>query len=330
MTETESLKAVVDQFRGKRVLCVGEAVVDKRLLGETSRLSPDGPVPIVDISREEQTHGAFGLVAEHILALGGDAIMCSVVGRDPEGQFFLDQMANLNLGTKGIFQSEVSTPQITRIESRGHQMLRLERMYECARGARTGIDQRILEFVAATIDRADVLLFLDYNTGLLGPELVPGIIRLAVDRGVPIIARPSAPTFTCYQDATIAKMSLSVASGITGISVMNPTSMNIIGKKILHDVGCRALYLSWLESTSYLFTSGGVEPLPAPPRLGGSIRSWKNVGSASLAALALAAGATPDLRAVVRVGHVAGGLSAIQPDEGILTLEELRGGIAGG
>src|SRR5271157_4625692 len=90
------------QVRNKRVLIIGDAMVDKYTSGTANRISPDAPVPVLDIEENQMFIGAVGLVVKYVQSLGGVVDLCTVVGPDFEGEFFSRELQNLNIGLKGV------------------------------------------------------------------------------------------------------------------------------------------------------------------------------------------------------------------------------------
>lgn len=315
---------VFSNVRNKKILVIGDAVVDKYISGATTRISPDSPVPVVDVQEKEFYLGGIGLVLKYILSFGADVQICTLVGDDFEGQFFLEEVQELNLGTKGVFQEECFTPQITRIKSRGQHMLRLEKKYEISKDRLGELTTKMVEFVREFIDKVDVLVILDYGMGLFVQNyvLINNILTLAKEKKIKVIVRPDKANYHLFSDVYISKINLNLASSIVGINPVNETSIRIIGNKMMNDIKCCALYLSYLDADSYFFQDEKMHLIKKViPRHG---ISYVGVGSAIMAALAVvtAAGGSRDF--AIKVANFAGALSAMKPPVDFFTLEELH------
>jgi bifunctional ADP-heptose synthase (sugar kinase/adenylyltransferase) len=126
MELTEYIKA----WKNRKILIIGEALIDKYIKGFADKISPDAPVPNIKIEENFSYLGGIGLVLQYIKSLGGTPEVCTIIGNDYEGDFFLKKIKELNVDTSGIIIDEtINTPQITRIKAMNQQMLRLETDY---------------------------------------------------------------------------------------------------------------------------------------------------------------------------------------------------------
>ena len=120
----------ISKWNKRKVLVIGDALIDKYILGYTDRISPDAPVPNVKIENRNIYIGAIGLVLQFIQSLGGVPEVCTIVGNDFEGEIFLKKIKELKLQSSGILVDEkIRTPQITRIKAMNQHLLRLETDY---------------------------------------------------------------------------------------------------------------------------------------------------------------------------------------------------------
>ncbi|MHA1728380.1 MAG: D-glycero-beta-D-manno-heptose-7-phosphate kinase, partial [Promethearchaeota archaeon] len=129
----DELMKYFDVFKNKRILIIGDAIIDHYIYGSTTKLSPDAPVPLVDVSEEKHFIGSLGRVIEYVLKMNAWVDVVSCVGKDFEGQMFLEKMEDLKIKTDGIVQFGSFTPKISRIISREQQLLRIEKKYNLNR-----------------------------------------------------------------------------------------------------------------------------------------------------------------------------------------------------
>ncbi|MHA1658300.1 MAG: PfkB family carbohydrate kinase, partial [Promethearchaeota archaeon] len=115
----------IKKWKNKKILIIGEALIDKYIFGMTDRISPDAPVPNVKIEKSKAYLGGIGLVLKYIKSLGGIPEICTIVGNDYEGDYFLKEIKKLNINSSGILiEDNLSTPQITRIKAMNQHLLR--------------------------------------------------------------------------------------------------------------------------------------------------------------------------------------------------------------
>ncbi|MHA1731228.1 MAG: bifunctional heptose 7-phosphate kinase/heptose 1-phosphate adenyltransferase [Promethearchaeota archaeon] len=325
MMETKvNYDELFSNVRNKKVLVIGDAAIDKYISGSTTRISPDSPVPVVDVQKKEFFLGGVGRVVKFILGFGADVQICTAVGDDFEGEFFTREVSNFNLGLKGIIKEDCFTPQITRIKSRGQHMLRLEKRYELSKDQIKNVNSKASEFLDGVIDKVDVVLVLDYGMGLFRGnfELVGAILSRARERDVKVIVRPDKENYRLFTDVYISKINLNLAASIVGMNPVNETSIRIIGNKMLNDIKCCGLYLSYLDENSYLLS--GDEFITIPRVLKHHGTSYIGAGSAIMATLAVMTAAGADRETAIRVANVAGALSATKPPVTFFPLKELR------
>ncbi len=170
------------QFRNKRIMLIGDAIIDHYIYGNVTKISPDAPVPLMDVQREEVRLGSIATTIQYILKLGGDVELVTSVGKDYEGEHFLKLIREFNLGMKGVFQFGTTTPKITRILSQSQQsqqILRMEKRYTIDQTEMQQLNIAMEKFIEERIERCDMILILDYNLGLLNPILLSQVLAIA-------------------------------------------------------------------------------------------------------------------------------------------------------
>ncbi len=319
-----------NNVRNKRILIVGDAVVDKYISGTATRISPDAPIPVLDVEQKNLYVGAIGLVANYILTFGGTVDMCTVVGQDFEGDFLVKEFHRLNLGLKGIFKADSFTPQVTRIKAKGQHLLRLEKRYEFKPATREDINVQIESFVAQTVKNADLIVLLDYNSGIFSQNsaLTSNILSTTKRAGIKVLARPDKNNYNLFTGVDIAKFNLNLAATIVGINSINETSVRIIATRLMNELQVKGLFLSYTDANSYCLDGDQFEVIPRfLPHHG---ISYVGVGSATVATLALLIAAGAPLSVAAQVASMAGALSAMKPPVTYFSLQELQEAFARG
>ena len=193
------------EFNNKNVLIVGDAMIDAYMWGEINRMSPEAPVPVVEIKKHENRLGGAANVALNLKALGANPILCSVVGTGNRGVLFEELMDESNLSTKGILSTNKRKTTIkTRVISENKHQLRIdeEETYPIAQ------EKEFLALTNSLIEDADVIILQDYNKGVLTPLVIEGVIASANKKGIPTIVDPKKQNFSSYKDCTIFKPNL--------------------------------------------------------------------------------------------------------------------------
>lgn len=204
MRSLESLFSAFDQLT---VLIVGDVMVDSYLWGKSTRLSPEAPVPIVNVLKSEKRLGGAANVALNVQALGATTLLCSVIGADKEGSDFISLLEENNLSTEGIIQSpERVTTVKQRILSGGQQLLRIDSEIETElTDHENGL---LLQRYAELLVRTDVVIFQDYDKGVLSEQNIAQLIALARQKSIPTVVDPKKKNFLRYKGCSLFKPNL--------------------------------------------------------------------------------------------------------------------------
>lgn len=193
------------EFSNKKVLIVGDAMIDTYMWGEVNRMSPEAPVPVVEVQKHENRLGGAANVALNLKALGATPILCSVVGTGNRGILFKELMDESNLSTVGILSTNKRKTTIkTRVIAENKHQLRIDE-------EETHPIQQAKEFLKLTeslMADIDVIILQDYNKGVLTPEVIEGVIADANQKGIPTIVDPKKQNFNSYKNCTIFKPNL--------------------------------------------------------------------------------------------------------------------------
>jgi D-glycero-beta-D-manno-heptose-7-phosphate kinase len=203
------VREIFESFNKMNVLIIGDVMVDNYLWGRVSRISPEAPVPIVAVDRKERRLGGAANVALNIQAMGANPILCSVVGVDIEGQAFLDLLKQQKLSQKGILKSRDRITTVkTRVIGNNAQLLRVDD--EVENDINPTEIQQLLMLISYIIghDKIDVIIFEDYNKGLLSAKLIAKVIELAKSKGIPTCVDPKKKNFHAYKGVSLFKPNL--------------------------------------------------------------------------------------------------------------------------
>lgn len=202
-----TLEILFSSFNSLTALVVGDVMVDAYLWGQATRLSPEAPVPVVSAVRRERRLGGAANVALNVQALGATPLLCSVVGDDRDGADLLRLMQDAGLPTDGIVKSvERPTTVKERILASDQHLLRIDSEVETPlTDAETA---RLEARFAALLARADVVIFEDYDKGVLTAANIPRLLAMARGRGIPTVVDPKKRNFLAYVGCTLFKPNL--------------------------------------------------------------------------------------------------------------------------
>ncbi|HYG77819.1 MAG TPA: D-glycero-beta-D-manno-heptose 1-phosphate adenylyltransferase [Planctomycetota bacterium] len=201
----DAVRALLRSMAGRSVLVVGDGMLDAYVYGTASRLSPEAPVQIVQMEREEFLLGGAANVAKCLVALGAKVSLCCIVGTDAHGAQFIDEARSLNIDTRLVFQDSTRvTPVKTRIVSGRQHLLRVDRESRTAYPA--ALLKRIADSVRDAARESDAVLLSDYDKGVLSAEVCKAAISSAGER--PVIVDPKGTDWKRYAGATLVKPNL--------------------------------------------------------------------------------------------------------------------------
>ncbi len=190
--------------RERRIVVVGDVMLDRYLLGDTERLSPEAPVPVVKVRETRLALGGAANVAANVAAIGAQVRLVGIVGDDTHGTAVRAELAAARLPDAGLLTvAGRSTTTKTRVVARTQQIVRIDEEVDALLdGAEL---DRLSELVLEALDGADALLLEDYNKGALAPSLIHTIIDAARTRGLPVVVDPKFRQFFDYAGATVFK-----------------------------------------------------------------------------------------------------------------------------
>ena len=197
--------ALFSGFNSKKVLVVGDAMIDAYMLGEINRMSPEAPVPVVEVKKHENRLGGAANVALNLQSMGATPILCSVIGNDSQSILFKELIQNANLSNKGLLTSkERRTTLKTRVIAENKHQLRIDEEDTHPITCETEFLNLIQELIADV----DVVILQDYNKGVLTAKVIAKVIEIANTKNIPTIVDPKKQNFLAYKNCTIFKPNL--------------------------------------------------------------------------------------------------------------------------
>ncbi len=300
-----SLSQTLDLFKTKRVLIIGDAMIDAYMWGDINRMSPEAPVPIVKIDKRECRLGGAANVALNIQSLGATPILFSAIGDDHYAELFIELMNEQKLSCEGIQKiSNRRTTVKTRIISNNKHVLRVDEEF-----TNPIQDESLLNQLEKMIQEQsfDVIIFQDYNKGLLTKTVIQKAIKAAKNKGIPTIVDPKKENFFSYQSVDIFKPNLKEIK--EGLNLdFDETSKAELFKhvnELRNKINAKGILLTLSEKGIYFQKENAVYRKKAHKR---NIIDVSGAGDTvvSVAALALACDIEDDF--LMRIANLAGGL----------------------
>lgn len=182
-------------------------MIDSYLWGKVERISPEAPVPVLNLQKREQRLGGAANVALNVQALGANPVLCAVIGKDTEGDQLIKLLEQNNLSTAGIVQSEGRVTTIKhRIIAAAQHVLRIDAEID----TEITSDERnlLLEKIKTLLPASNVVIFEDYDKGVIGSKLIAETVKLSKAKGIPTVVDPKKRNFMAYEGVTLFKPNL--------------------------------------------------------------------------------------------------------------------------
>lgn len=257
------LQELLGKFRKTRVLVIGDLILDEFIWGSVDRISPEAPVPVVWMERESHMPGGAANVAGNIRALGGEALLVGVVGRDEAASRLREALEARGISSE-YFLIDPTRPTITktRVVAHHQQVVRIDREKKQPFGSH--IIRQLIRYSAELILKADAVILEDYGKGLMTPLLLQPIIRLAKKERRIIMVDPKEEHFRLYRGVTALTPNKKEASLAAALSITDKKSLEEAGRRILKTLQPEVLLITLGEEGMCLFSKNGAKPLYIP------------------------------------------------------------------
>jgi rfaE bifunctional protein kinase chain/domain len=300
-----NISRLFDQFEDTKVLVLGDVMIDAYFYGSVSRISPEAPVPIVNLTKKEQRLGGAANVALNLKSLGAVPIICSIKGNDADGQRLKELCKENGLVVDGLINDyKRETTVKTRIIGNSHQLLRIDE--EDTADIDESVEDLVYEAVNSFIDQVDVLIFQDYNKGLLTAGLIQRVITLCTRKKVPMVVDPKFNNFYEYKGVTLFKPNkkeIQQAENIT--EKLNLRDIKVLANTVRQKLNADKIMTTLSEDGVIIINETETIHLPAHAR---KIVDVSGAGDSvlSVAALCVAAGIGDEITAAL--SNLAGGI----------------------
>lgn len=264
---------LLDRFSQQRILVVGDVMLDWFIWGAVSRISPEAPVPVVEVQRESRYPGGAANVARNLTPFGTKVDLSGLYGKDPNGALLLETLAAANIGVDFCLEeAEMQTITKTRVVARHQQVVRIDR--EKRRPIPESQVAGLLDRIAPILSEVDGIIIEDYGKGLITPELVAGLLKAAEDHEITITVDPKPGNPIEWRGVTTVKPNRSEAfasAGIEdlhrdeGVAPLSDKPLLQTGQLLLDKWACHQILLTLGEQGMLVFTEG-LDPVHIPAR----------------------------------------------------------------
>lgn len=309
------------RFPRVRVLVAGDLMLDQFVWGRVRRISPEAPVPVVQVTDESFRLGGAGNVVHNLRSLGGGAIACGAVGDDAPGRRLLEELTRIGADTSGVVRTrDVATTCKTRIIAHQQQVVRLDREEDGRTDSRGAARAR--GYLLANLFRADVVVISDYGKGMINEGVLRALAAVRRRRPFPLIIDPKQLNFEHYRCASLVTPNRDEASRASGIEIEDEGSLTRAGAELLRRWEAEAVLVTRGEEGMSLFRAG------LPPRhfptAARRVFDVTGAGDTVLATCALALGAGASWETTAMLANHAAGIVVGEVGTAAVTVSQLR------
>ncbi|HEY6906143.1 MAG TPA: D-glycero-beta-D-manno-heptose-7-phosphate kinase [Ignavibacteriaceae bacterium] len=312
----QRMNGLKKKFKGLKVAVIGDMMLDGYFQGVVKRISPEAPVPVVEVGNEFFRFGGAANVALNILKLGGNPLPVGVIGSDHDGEIFTSLINEMKIESDGIFvDGSRPTTSKTRVIAHNQHVLRIDKESKEYLGKK--LQDRIFDFIYKHIDSLDAMILEDYNKGVLTTTLIEKIIRLARSKERIITVDPKFNNFFSFKDVTAFKPNRKEAEDVLGMKIGTDEEISSAGTRIMDKVNSKYLLLTLGEGGIAVFENGKAERrMPTKAR---KVADVSGAGDTVISTLTMALAAGADIIEASYLANFAGGI--VCEEVGIVPIE---------
>ena len=319
LSSPQALKQYIQRFPQASVLVVGDLILDHYVMGKVSRISPEAPVPVVHVESESLRLGGAANVFNNILALGGKADLCGVIGADESGRLLMKELGAKRSGRGGVvIDHDRPTTRKSRVIAHHQQIVRYD--VEGRHELKAALQRRILQYVESRLRELTCVVVSDYAKGVISAGLMSELTRLAALRKVPVIVDPKVEHFGYYKGVTVITPNHLEATQASGVHGDDDQAINEAGAMIRQRLGCQSVLITRGEKGMSLYEADGASwHLPTQAR---QVYDVTGAGDTVIGTLALALSTGASIKnGAILANHAAGivvgmvGTATVSPEQ---------------
>jgi D-beta-D-heptose 7-phosphate kinase/D-beta-D-heptose 1-phosphate adenosyltransferase len=301
-------EALLQRMAGCQVAVLGDVMLDEYLFGEVNRISPEAPVPIVRVTREQAVLGGAANVAANLKALGAEPRLVGTLQKDAAGHRLLGLLQTLGIASTGLVE-DASRPTVikTRVIGQQQQMLRIDR--EEAGPPGEAVLKLLREQLDEALTGAAVLIVSDYAKGTVNEQIMTTVHTLCEQRAIPWIVDPKPSHRAFYRGATLMTPNLKEIAELTGLPACTDEEVAAAGRVVLKDLALQGLLVTRSEKGMAVFAPDGDHTAPwLIPTEAREVFDVSGAGDTVIAAFSAAIGAGADWREAAMLANAAAGI----------------------
>lgn len=322
MSYKEKLYKIIDNFKNYKILVIGDIILDEYIWGKANRLSPEAPVPVLEVNKYSYILGGAANVAHNIKTLGGKVYLAGIVGKDFQADKLNEILSNYEIDQTCVIQDNIrpTTVKTRLITHNHHQLVRFDR--ELRDEITENIEKEIIKKVSESIESIDLILLSDYAKGVLTKELTQKLIKLAKLYNKPVLVDPKGLDYSKYSGATLITPNRLEAETATKSPI--GSAPEILAKKIKEQLELDYVMITLGEDGIILFNENEKE-IKQIPAVTSEVYDVTGAGDSLISGIALAILASDgDMETSMHLGNYAAGVAVRKIGTTAVTPKELK------
>lgn len=305
---TNSINLILENASEKKIYIVGDVMLDRYMLGDVTRISPEAPVQVFDLLKTSDRLGGAANVALNVKKLGAEPVMIGVIGDDAESEILKHAFDSNSIDTSGLITEPGRfTTTKTRIIASSHHLLRIDA--ESKDDIQLDVENKILTKLESDNDKIDIIILQDYNKGVLTKSLIHKITSFATAHEKRVLVDPKFFNFLEYNDVYIFKPNKKELQEAFTKKIKNEDELKNICEELVDKINCKYLVLTLGEKGMMLFDkSNGEVTVEKFPTIARKVADVSGAGDTVISALAVCLAGGANISDAVKVSNYAAGL----------------------
>lgn len=309
---------ILGRFRNKNILVVGDLILDHYVWGKVMRISPEAPVPVVEVERESFLLGGAANVANNIVALGARAAVIGVVGEDMAGEAMTGLLRQRGVKWEGVSLARRPTTVKTRVIAHNQQVVRFDR--EDTGYVSGRVLKSVLEHMDSLYQQFDAIIVSDYRKGMVTGGIIKGIVERSGRKKMFIAVDPKVGHFNFYKGVSVVTPNVAEAASGANIEIRDEKTLLRAGRALLKKLGCRGVLITRGEQGMSLFEERGVSHISTAAR---KVYDVTGAGDTVISAFTLACAAGASMADAAVIANHAAGVVVAEVGTAVASPEEL-------
>lgn len=319
----DRFQKIIDSYRGRKIAVVGDLILDEYVWGKVSRISPEAPVPVVEVQRESLCLGGAANVASNLVSLGAEPLISGVVGGDSSGEKVLTLLKEAGIRDSGVIVDPTRKTTVkTRVIAHHQQVCRTDREYRVPLGME--VRKGLLDIARERIDLSDAVILSDYGKGVLDAGVAQDLLGYTKERGRFTAIDPKVNDLARYRGASLITPNKNEAERVSGIEIVDAGTLKEAGCRIVDATSVESLLITQGEEGMTLFEGHDTRHIPTAAK---EVFDVTGAGDTVIAVLTLSVAAGGSVYEAAVLANQAAGLVVGKLGTASVDTDELRGAI---